>query len=121
MFRIPTTLLRTCTLLALCLAVLCLLAQPVLAAAHAVHDVAHLQADGDGATGDDGGGPEPDPDAGGLGRLVHVFDCCLHASALPGPVLVWAPQRPPLPRPEPVTHGHPASPPSHLLRPPIAA
>lgn len=113
---LPPTLLRTFKALALCLAVLCLLVQPVLAAAHAMHDAVHTHSDA-GPTGSADSETEP----GSLDSLVHVFDCCLHATALPTPMLVWSSQRLSSPPPQVHKRLHAPSPPSKLLRPPIAA
>ena len=112
------TLLRAFKALVMCLTVLCLLAQPVLAAAHTMHDAVHAHSDAQ-PTGPAGSEPESEP--GSLDRLVHVFDCCLHATALPTPMLVWSAQRLSSPPPQAPAHQHAPSPTSKLLRPPIAA
>lgn len=116
-FPLPS-LLRTFKALAVCLTVLCLLVQPVLAAAHSVHDALHAHSDAQ-----DTGPAESDSESvpGSLDRLVQVFDCCLHATALPTPTMVWSAQRLSSPPPQAHTRLHAPSPPSKPLRPPIAA
>ena len=102
------------------LTVLCLLAQPVLSAAHELHEAEHAFADAAaGITGD--AMAEESPAPGTLDGLLHAFDCCLHATAVPAPVLTWTPH--PLqslaPRVSLPVHTPAAS--SRFLRPPIAA
>jgi hypothetical protein len=102
------------------LMVLCLLAQPVLAAAHELHEAEHALADAAaGALGVAVDDASPAP--GTVDSLLHMFDCCLHATAAPVPVLTWTahslqslPPRVSLPV-------HTPSPFSRFLRPPIAA
>ncbi len=102
------------------LTVLCVLVQPVLAAAHELHEAEHALADagvGTRAQAVDAKSPEP----GSLDGLLHAFDCCLHATGLPAPALDWTAQRLGA---APPRVSVPLHTPSHLprsLRPPIAA
>ncbi len=112
-------LLRSLEALLLGLTVLCLLVQPVLAAAHELHETEHTLADG---TGDHGvPSDEQTPPSGTLDSLLHAFDCCLHATAVTTPVLAWSPQRLQSPPPQVTLPVRIPSPSSRFLRPPIAA
>lgn len=102
------------------LALACVLAQPVLAAAHELHEAEHERAEAvaadRGVTTD-----AEDPTPGTLDDLLHAFDCCLHATALPAPALAWTPQRLHALPPRESLPAHTPSPLSRFLRPPIAA
>ena len=102
------------------LTVLCLLAQPVLSAAHELHEAEHALAHA-AAGGSGDAVAEESPAPGTLDGLLHAFDCCLHATALTGTGPLWTPNilrsRPPL---TPLPPAAP-SPLSRFLRPPIAA
>lgn len=118
------TLIRPLLVLALCLAMLGLLVQPVLAVAHEQHEAAHLLSveKGRGEQGPAANEAEGDDAAPGtLDGLLHAFDCCLHATAMPASLVA-------LKMPAPGTHvpdaGHSVlrpAPVERLLRPPIEA
>jgi hypothetical protein len=113
-------LLQSIRALVLGLTVLCLLAQPVLAAAHEMHDAEHALVDGAGA---DHGVPA-DADAsepGTFDGFLHAFDCCLHATAVPAHSLFWTPHRLQALPPRVTLPAHTPSTSSRFLRPPIAA
>ena len=111
---------RSLRTLVLGLTVLCLLAQPVLAAAHEMHDAEHALTDGAGR--DHGVASAVDPtEPGTLNGLLHALDCCLHATAVATPSLVWTPHRPVSLAPRLSLPSHTPSLPSRFLRPPIAA
>lgn len=102
------------------LTVLCLLAQPVLSAAHELHEAEHALADAAaGVTGD--AVAEESPAPGTLDGLLHAFDCCLHATAVPAPVLAWTPHRLQSLPPRVNLPAHTPSHSSRFLRPPIVA
>lgn len=102
------------------LTVLCLLAQPVLAAAHEMHDAAHAMADATG--GDHGTAVDADPaEPGTFDGLLHALDCCLHASAVPTPALFWTPHPLQTLPPRVSLPVHTPSSSSRFLRPPITA
>lgn len=120
----PAALLRPLRVLVVCLTLLGLLIQPVLALAHEQHGALHLLSAGN-ANGEHGQAPEmvaaEGTTLGALEGLLHAFDCCLHATAVPAPAVA-------LKMPAPDTHvgdpGHPVllpAPIERLLRPPIAA
>ena len=113
-------LLRSCRALLLGLTLLCLLAQPVLAAAHELHDAEHALA---AATGGEHGVPvDADvPEPGTFDGLLHALDCCLHATAVPAPSLFWTPHRLQSLPPRVSLPVHTPSLSSRFLRPPIAA
>jgi hypothetical protein len=114
------SLLRALKVLFLALTVLCVLVQPVLAAAHELHEAEHALADVTGgaqALAVEANSPEP----GSLDGLLHAFDCCLHATGLPTPVLDWTAQRLGAAPPRLSLPLHAPSPLSRFLRPPIAA
>jgi hypothetical protein len=113
-------LLRSLRVLFLGLTVLCLLAQPVLAAAHEMHDAEHALADGAGRDHELPGDADPS-EPGTLNGLLHALDCCLHATAVATPSLVWTPHRPESLAPRLSLPLHTPSLPSRFLRPPIAA
>jgi hypothetical protein len=113
------SLLHSVRALFLGLTVLCLLAQPVLAAAHELHEVEHALADAAGSHGDSADRESPAP--GTLDGLLHAFDCCLHATALAAPALDWTAQRLGAAPPRVSLPLHTPSPLSRFLRPPIAA
>ena len=120
MISVLRPLFRSLRTLFLGLAVLCLLAQPVLAAAHEMHDAQHVLADGTG--GDHGVPGDADvPEFGTFDGLLHALDCCLHATAVATPSLAWIPHRPQSLRPRVSLPVHTPSLPSRFLRPPIAA
>lgn len=119
--RLPTRLLSACRTLLLGLAVLCLLAKPVLAAAHELHDAEHTRSALAEGLPHDADSRADAPQEGALDGLLHALDCCLHASAVMPESYDWAavPRR----------HQPPAfvRPPhwpaltSRFLRPPISA
>ena len=113
-------LLHSLKALLLGLTVLCLLAQPVLAAAHELHEIEHALADAAASNPGDAA-EEESPVPGTLDGLLHAFDCCLHATAVPAPVLSWASHRLQSLPPRVSLPVHAPSPPSRFLRPPIAA
>lgn len=102
------------------LTALCLLAQPVLAAAHEMHDAQHALAD---ATAGDHGVPvDTDPaEPGTFDGLLHALDCCLHATAVATPPLAWTPHRLQSLPPRVSLPVHTPSLSSRFLRPPITA
>lgn len=102
------------------LTLLCLLTQPVLSAAHELHEVEHALAD---ATASLSGATvvEESPAPGTLNGLLHAFDCCLHASAVPAPALAWTAHRLQSLPPRVNLPVHTPSRSSRFLRPPIAA
>ena len=106
--------------LVLGLTVLCLLAQPVLAAAHEMHDAEHALA---AVTGENHGVPvDADPsEPGTFDGLLHAPDCSLHATAAATPTLVWTPHRLQSLPPRVSLPVHTPSLSSRFLRPPIAA
>lgn len=110
-------LLRSVRALLLGLTVLCLLAQPVLAAAHELHDVEHTLAGDSGSAADE----ETSSPPGTLERLLHAFDCCLHATAAPTSLLLWSPHRLQSLPPQVSLPAHTPATSSRFLRPPIAA
>ena len=112
--------LRASKALLLGLTLLCLLAQPVLAAAHELHESTHAHAGADEAGPGDAAADEP-ARPGALERLLHVFDCCLHATALPAPGEAWRPRHLPSPSPHALLPVDIPSPVARFLRPPIAA
>ncbi len=113
-------LLHSLRALLLGLTVLCLLAQPVLAAAHEMHDAEHALTDGAGR--DQGLPGDADPsEPGTLNGLLHALDCCLHATAVATPSLVWTPHRLQSLPPRVSLPVHTPSLSSRFLRPPIAA
>lgn len=102
------------------LAVLCVFAQPVLSAAHELHEAEHVLTEH--AAGLAGGSEaEVAPAPGTLDGLLHAFDCCLHATAIPAPALTWIAHRLQSRLPGVSVPGHMPSHPSRFLRPPIAA
>jgi len=113
-------LLRPIRALILGLTILCLLAQPVIAAAHELHDAGH-----ESSTAVTQGPHEPSksevPPPGILEGLLHAFDCCLHATALPAAAFAWAPHRLQSLPPRVRLPVHTPSPTSRFLRPPISA
>ncbi len=113
-------LLQSLRALFLGLTVLCLLAQPVLAAAHEMHDAQHALAD---ATDGDHGVPvDADPaEPGTFDGLLHALDCCLHATAVPTPLLFWTPHRLQSLPPRVSSPAHTPSLSARFLRPPITA
>ena len=102
------------------LTVLCLLAQPVLSAAHELHDAEHALADA-AAGGPSDAVAEESPAPGSLDGLLHAFDCCLHATALPAPMLTWTPHPLQSLAPRLSLPAHTPSASSRFLRTPIAA
>ncbi|WP_374601989.1 hypothetical protein [Arenimonas sp.] len=102
------------------LALLCVLAQPVLAAGHELHEAEHERAASMAA--EHGVALEVDSsEPGTLDGLLHVFDCCLHATAVPAPALDWIAQRLEALPPRECLPTHTPSQPSRFLRPPITA
>lgn len=101
----------------LALTVLCVLMQPVVAAAHELHDAEHALANAAGGPQGEADSPEP----GSLDGLLHAFDCCLHATGLPTPALDWTAQRLGAAPPRVSLPLHTPSPLSRFLRPPITA
>ncbi len=102
------------------LTVLCLLAQPVLAAAHEMHETEHAIADAAAGVPDDAvAGESLAP--GTLDGLLHALDCCLHASAVPIPMLTWASHPLQSLAPRVSLPVHTPSTFSRFLRPPITA
>ena len=102
------------------LTVLCLLAQPVLSAAHELHEAEHALADAAASLSGDTM-VEDAPAPGTLDGLLHAFDCCLHATAVPTPVLAWTAHRLQSLPPRVILPVHTPSRSSRFLRPPIAA
>nr|WP_295378641.1 hypothetical protein [Pseudoxanthomonas sp.] len=113
-------------LLALCVLLLGVVAQPVMASVGGIHELGHdgglhshaqapAHADEDGGD-DDGSGRG----TGLLHALMHAMHCCGHAPAMPAATAAWQPIAPP--DTMSFLHGVPA--PTHrsdkLLRPPIA-
>ena len=114
MIRIRRPLLRAAYSLFLGLTVLCVTAMPMLAAAHGLHEAAHLLADA-GATAVDS-----DPDGGDGTDQLHAEDGCLHSMALVSVTMRWTL---PVRRSAPPTFEAlppPVSPSGRFLRPPIA-
>lgn len=102
------------------LALLCLLAQPVLSVAHEMHDAEHALADPTGAdhgVASDAESAQP----GTFKSLLHALDCCLHATVVATPALVWTPHALRSLPPRVSLPVHTPSSPSRFLRPPIAA
>ena len=93
---------------------LCVLAKPVAASAHALHEAAHAIADAGGDI------PDPDGEDGGADPQHAEDQCCFHAVALAHvetrAAIATPPHSPPGFRGAPA----PAAPPSRFLRPPIA-
>lgn len=102
------------------LTVLCLLAQPVLSAAHELHEAEHALAHA-AAGGSGDAVAEESPAPGTLDGLLHAFDCCLHATAVPAAVLTWTPRPLQSLAPRESLPVHTPSAYSRFLRPPIAA
>lgn len=112
-------------LLALCVLMLGVVAQPAIAAAGDVHELSHggdLHAHADSHAGgaDDGDGGDPDADAGLSHALMHAGHCCGHLVAIPM-TLDWAPIA--LPEQAPVSFSIAAASRrvDNPLRPPIVA
>jgi hypothetical protein len=109
---------RLLAALMLGLMTLCVVAKPVVAAAHELHELQHAT-HGDMAAdaavdGRDGAPPDI------VQTLLHAEDCCLHASAMPAKPAPWLPLlRTAETRPSAVP-APPAVPPSRMLRPPIS-
>ena len=101
------------------LAMLCLLVQPMLNAAHELHDIEHAlagQSADEASTAADGKGV-----AGGLDGVLHGFEGCLHSTAMTASSYCW-PARilrsaPPVSELAAIA----TSPLSRFLRPPITA
>ncbi|MCL6712753.1 hypothetical protein M8R20_37885 [Pseudomonas sp. R2.Fl] len=122
-----TTLTR---LLALCVLLLGVIAQPVMASVGGVHELghgaalhSHVDTDAHADTpGDEHerGDDESGKTGGLLHALMHATHCCGHAPAMPVAATIWQPLAPP----ETVSFPHDAPVPTHrsdkLLRPPIA-
>ena len=110
---------RLLAALMLGLMTLCVIAKPVVAAAHELHELQHAthgDTVADAAVETRDGAP---PDI--LQTLLHAEDCCLHASAMPAKPSPWLPLlRTADARPRVVT-APPPVPPSRMLRPPISA
>lgn len=113
-------------LLALCVLLLGVVAQPVMASVGGIHELGHgaglhshaqasAHADENERDGDESG-----KGTGLLHALMHAMHCCGHAPAMPAGIAIWQPIAPP--DTTPFLHGVPA--PTHrsdkLLRPPIA-
>jgi hypothetical protein len=112
--RLRHPLLRAVYSLFLGLTMLCVTAMPMLAAAHGLHEVAHMLADADDAATD----PDPDGDDG-MDQL-HAEDDCLHSMALVSVTMRWTlPVRRSAP-PSFEAVPPPVSPSGRFLRPPIA-
>ncbi len=113
-------------LLALCVLLLGVIAQPVMASVGGVHELGHggglhSHADADTQSDEDERGGGESGKAGGLlHALMHATHCCGHAPAMPVAAATWQPLAPP--DATPFLHDAPA--PTHrgdkLLRPPIA-
>lgn len=121
-FRRPTLM----RLLALCVLLLGVIAQPVMASVGGVHELGHggglhSHADADAQVDEHERGGDESGKAGGLlHALMHATHCCGHAPAMPVAATIWQPLAPP--ETAPFLRDAPA--PTHrsdkLLRPPIA-
>ena len=123
-FRRPTLM----RLLALCVLLLGVIAQPVMASVGGVHELGHgggLHSHVDADAVPDGEGHERGDDESGKTRgllhaLMHATHCCGHAPAMPVAATIWQPLAPL----DSVSFPHDAPVPTHrsdkLLRPPIA-
>jgi len=123
-FRRPTLM----RLLALCVLLLGVIAQPVMASVGGVHELGHgggLHSHADAEADDQGdederGGDESGKAGGLLHALMHATHCCGHAPAMPVAATTWQPLAPadtaPFLHDAPV----PTRRADKLLRPPIA-
>ncbi len=110
-------------LLALCVLLLGVIAQPVMASVGGVHELGHgggLHSHVDAQGNDEERGGESGKAGGLLHALMHATHCCGHAAAMPVAATTWQPLVPP--DTTPFLHDAPV--PTHradkVLRPPIA-